>query len=236
VADLSHEVNLATEASPVWKERETLTPDEVRALEGIFNLESLVEKKAADPEVTFSLPSLATDLYEEAFRPLGQSTRSYRNTNIIVVEGNLEYPEHHLVPRLMRELGVDISALWQETVADHKDVAKVVRLCRKIHEMVYIHPFLDGNGRVTRGLIHFALRRFGYYLPDWRVEGRDGYLDAVSEAKDNPQVFEQFLTKALTSSYKKVESQLMGDPYYVLTDKLAEVSQKRGQLEKFLNA
>lgn len=220
---VSPEKNPQKEPSPVWKERENLTEEEVKGLQGLVNLETLVVQRAKATDYNFDLAMMATDLYEAAFLPFGQSSRSYRNTNIMVQGGNLEYPDFNEVPRLMRELGREVQA-QRAQIESPSDLGAILKLCGKIHEMVYIHPFPDGNGRVTRGLIHFVLKRFGYRLPEWRFKGRDAYLDVVEEARENPAVFEEFLTNAIIASYRREE----------LTSGLAEIVDVREALESLL--
>lgn len=220
---LSPEKNLQKEPSPIWKERENLTEDEARGLQGIVNLEVLVNQRVKDTDYNFDLAMMATDLYEVAFLPFGWRSRSYRNMNIVVQGGNLEYPDFNEVPRLMRGLGREVQAQLVQ-INSPTDVGAILKLCGKIHEMVYIHPFPDGNGRVTRGLVHFVLKRFGYRLPEWRAKGRDAYIDVVEEAHENPAVFEEFLTDALIASYRREE----------LTSKLAEIVDVRKALEAHL--
>ena len=50
--------------------------------------------------------------------------------------------------------------------------------------MVTIHPFVDGNGRVSRALMNFVLEKNGYPTIYFGIEHRNDYLDAVSEGND----------------------------------------------------
>jgi len=228
------EVSPQFRESPFWKEREKLTSTEKKALKGIRNLERLVQRRARDPKIEFNLVELTTDLYEEAFKPFGFSSRGYRQNNTVVTQGDLEYSDHNLVPRLMHSLGEETELAYRRVSKDPKDVAEIIFLVRKVHDIVYLHPFPDGNGRVARGLVHFVLRRFGYYLPNWRFAGRDGYVDAVANGYDNRQVFDRFLTQALISSYRDKETKLAKAPYDILTTRAARIRETRESLENFL--
>jgi len=234
VVDLAHETNPQSEPSPVWKESDTLTPDEIKALEGIINVENHAAKLAKEIKDSINLPLLATDFYEEAFKPLGHPSRNYRNTNTLVVNGELEYPAYQEIPGLMGDLNREVEFLWKDVALDPNEASKILDLCSKIHEMIYIHPFMDGNGRVTRALVHLALYRFGYRLPHWRYSGRDGYLDAVSAAWHNPKIFKNFLAKALISSYKEIEEKYRMDDDLKDDRDIESFIKTRIELEEYL--
>ncbi|TDA64082.1 MAG: Fic family protein [Clostridia bacterium] len=51
--------------------------------------------------------------------------------------------------------------------------------------LAWIHPFIDGNGRVARLLMNFSLMRDGYPPAVIRKEERSSYLDALEEASVN---------------------------------------------------
>ena len=234
MADLAHETNLPSEPSPVWKERDTLTPDEIKALEGIINVENHAAKLAKDIKDGINLPLLATDFYEEAFTPLGHPSRNYRNTNTLVVDGDLEYPSYEEIPALMDDLNREVGVLWKDAAVDSNEVSRIIDLCSKIHEMIYIHPFIDGNGRVTRAVVHLALHRFGFRLPHWRYSGRDSYLDAVAAAWHDPKIFKKFLAKAMISNYKEIEARYSADEQLKNDADLDAFNKTRIRLEEYL--
>ena len=51
-------------------------------------------------------------------------------------------------------------------------------------KLVTIHPFVDGNGRVSRALMNFVLEKNGYPTIYFGIEHRNDYFDAVSEGND----------------------------------------------------
>jgi fido (protein-threonine AMPylation protein) len=62
---------------------------------------------------------------------------------------------------------------------------------------VYIHPYMDGNGRIGRFLMNAMLASGGYPWTVIPVEQRDAYLAALEEASVNQNItdFAQFLGK-----------------------------------------
>jgi fido (protein-threonine AMPylation protein) len=72
-------------------------------------------------------------------------------------------------------------------------------------ELVRVHPFRDGNGRLARMLLQILLLRRGLPLLPWEltfVRDRPAYLAAVDEAisKEDPAPFLQFLLGACANS------------------------------------
>jgi hypothetical protein len=72
---------------------------------------------------------------------------------------------------------------------------------------VYIHPYMDGNGRMARFLMNVMLASGGYPWTVLPVEKRDFYMKALEEASVNQNI-ETFA--ALIAHY--VQEGLKGDP------------------------
>ena len=60
-----------------------------------------------------------------------------------------------------------------------------------------IHPFADGNGRVSRLIMNFVLIKFDYPMSDIKYEGRTSYYNALerSQIKKNDNIFLQWFIK-----------------------------------------
>jgi len=90
-----------------------------------------------------------------------------------------------------------------------------------IHDFLCIHPFRDGNGRMSRLLTTLLLYRSGYYIGKYiSLEAKiakikDLYYDALSESqkgwyegKDNPAPFVKYMLSIIDMAYKDFESRL----------------------------
>lgn len=87
-----------------------------------------------------------------------------------------------------------------------------------IHDFLCIHPFIDGNGRMSRLLTTLLLYRSGYYVGRYIslekkiANNKDLYYDALSlsqadwhEGKDNPIPFVKYLLGTIISAYRDFE-------------------------------
>lgn len=85
-------------------------------------------------------------------------------------------------PIKMKEL-VD----WYNETSKLPDVNPIVLASLFHHRFVAIHPFDDGNGRMTRLLTNYILLKFGYPVSVLKTEKRLEYYGALSQA-DNGEI------------------------------------------------
>ena len=101
-----------------------------------------------------------------------------------------------------------------------------------IHDFLCIHPFNDGNGRMSRLLTTLLLYRSGFYVGRYIsleakiAQHKDLYYDALSdsqigwhEGKDDPVPFIKYLLSTILAAYRDFE------------DRFALVETKRSALE-----
>lgn len=101
-----------------------------------------------------------------------------------------------------------------------------------IHDFLCIHPFNDGNGRMSRLLTTLLLYRSGFYVGKYIsleakiAKNKDLYYDALAlsqegwhEGKDDPVPFIKYLLGTILSAYRDFE------------DRFALVEVKRSALE-----
>lgn len=90
-----------------------------------------------------------------------------------------------------------------------------------IHDFLCIHPFRDGNGRMSRLLTTLLLYRSGYFIGKYiSLEAKianikDLYYDALSSSQngwhkgqDNPIPFVKYMLSIVNMAYKDFESRL----------------------------
>ncbi len=71
-------------------------------------------------------------------------------------------------------------------------------------KLVTVHPFADGNGRLSRLLMNFVLHRAGYPLLNIPYKGRAGYYNALERAQmsRNEQAFVQWMFRQYVKAHR----------------------------------
>jgi len=88
----------------------------------------------------------------------------------------------------------------------NKDRVQPVELAALVHlKFVTIHPFADGNGRISRLMMNFVLNRKGYPMLNIPYEGRNGYYSALERAqvKKRNNVFVLWFLKKYAKANKE---------------------------------
>ncbi|MEM9259574.1 MAG: Fic family protein, partial [Bacteroidota bacterium] len=131
---------------------------------------------------------LKEDYQQRAIRPDGQvvfrtiHVGRYKQepNHVVTPKGDKHYyAEPSAVPGLMAEL-MD----WYEQIEQERTVHPLLAASIFHHEFVAIHPFDDGNGRMGRILMNFALMRGGYPIAVVPVDDRLQYYKALQAADD----------------------------------------------------
>jgi Fic family protein len=82
----------------------------------------------------------------------------------------------------------------------------IIKRLAKFHlGFEYVHPFIDGNGRIGRVLNNYLLIRGGYVPINIKFIDRSMYYDAFKEfqTSSKTKIMETIVAKALTNSYHK---------------------------------
>lgn len=99
----------------------------------------------------------------------------YRRSNALISGSNHRPPEHFLVGERIKEL--------IEWYNNSKNILHPIKLAAEFHfKYVYIHPFIDGNGRSARLLMNLILMKNGYPITVIKTEDRDEYMKALENA------------------------------------------------------
>lgn len=89
----------------------------------------------------------------------------------------------------------------------------IIKRISKLHlAFEYIHPFVDGNGRIGRVINNYLLIREGYVPINIKFIDRKRYYDAFREfdTKGGTEIMEEIVARALTNSYHKRLAYLEG--------------------------
>src|SRR3990167_5126575 len=128
----------------------------------------------------------------------------FRQDNEFVRVGN------HIAPNPKEAVDRLKKMLAEYNAANHENIIKRIAKLHLIFE--YIHPFVDGNGRIGRVLNNYLLIREGFVPINIKFIDRKKYYEAFKEfdKKDATDIMEEIVGKALTNSYHKRLAYLEG--------------------------
>ncbi len=110
-----------------------------------------------------------------------QNAGKYRVNDVAISGSKYKPPTSEKVPGLMRDFHD-----WLAKVSDptqRHDMDPLALACAAHAWFVYIHPFVDGNGRTARLLMNLILVRNGYPLTIITKDDRLRYYDALEESQ-----------------------------------------------------
>ncbi len=131
-------------------------------------------------------PELILKIHEIAFAWIFPDWAGKYRTIRVEYSGK-EAPLSHLVPALITNLCADLNERLKHL--DKDNVEKIIELLAWFqHRFVWIHPFQDYNGRLTRMLTTYILLQLN--LPPIEIkadtrQNRDDYLQAMYAADEN---------------------------------------------------
>lgn len=171
-------------------------------------------------------------LYGHINNPVAGRTKTVQNYI------SATYPDGHtetlFVPLSPFETPEALDRICEEynRVIGNNELEPLIALPVFIHDFLCIHPFNDGNGRMSRLLTTLLLYRNGFYVAKYIsleakiAKNKELYYDALSESqdgwhdgKDDPTPFIKYLLGTILSAYKDFE------------DRFALVEVKRTALE-----
>ena len=101
----------------------------------------------------------------------------YRETNVRIFGSDVKLLNYFLVPKLMKNL-----IYWyKKNKKNYHQFEMAILISMKL---VTIHPFVDGNGRVSRLVMNFLLNKKDYPWVNIYNKQRQKYLTAVRKAND----------------------------------------------------
>lgn len=119
----------------------------------------------------------------------------YRKENVFITGSKYILPKVEEVPELMVNYIGEIQNLRKQF-----HPLKFAALVHK--EFVFIHPFIDGNGRVARLLMNLALLQEGYTIAVIPPILRAEYINMLEKAHEEEQDFIVFIAERVKETQK----------------------------------
>lgn len=157
---------------------------------------------------------------------IDESAGNYRTGQVRVAGANFLPPPPQRIRPMINEL--------QAILKNNPDELKPIELAAYLHhQLSYIHPFIDGNGRTARLLMNAQLLKYGYPFTIILKVDRPRYLRDLSEADHgNTQPFTQFIARAVERSLDLYLAALQKDAD-ILT--LAEAAKQTPYSQEYLS-
>jgi len=123
-----------------------------------------------------------------------QNAGKYRTGQVRIAGATFMPPPAGKIQPMINEL--------LQTISQNPDELSPIELAAFFHhKLVYIHPFLDGNGRTARLLMNIILMRNGYPFTVLLKVDRPKYLRALSEADNGNLIpFANFIANCVERS------------------------------------
>ena len=129
------------------------------------------------------------------FRIDEKNAGKYRTNKAVITGSKYPLPKPGDIPKLMKELIPQIERFRKE---NHP--VKAAALAHK--EFIFIHPFLDGNGRTARLLMNLILLQHQYNIAIIPSVTRGEYIDSLEKAHVNDQDFIYFIARMVRETQK----------------------------------
>lgn len=134
-------------------------------------------------------------LFERSYANIAGKIRTH---NIKVTGSKAKFADHIEVEYLLDEF-----LKWYKK---NKTKYNPVELAALVHlKFVTIHPFSDGNGRMSRLLMNFILYKNNYPMVDIAYEKRESYYNALekSNLNEDENYFIEFVIKKYLEEYQE---------------------------------
>lgn len=120
---------------------------------------------------------------------------SYRTVNVYITGFKYPLPKPQDVPHLMHNFIHNCNSTL------HKE-HPVIAAAQAHKEFVYIHPFIDGNGRVARLLMNLILLQHGYTIAIIPPIMRAEYIRTLEIGRENDIPFIELIARMIKESQK----------------------------------
>ncbi len=124
-----------------------------------------------------------------------ENAGKYRKSKVFISGSHYPLPDPEKVPDLMKELVVNIFK--------NRNTGHAVITAAKAHlEFVFIHPFVDGSGRVARLVMNLILLQEGYNIALIPPVLRAEYISSLESAHSDDKEFLTLICKCVYETQK----------------------------------
>lgn len=128
-----------------------------------------------------------------------------RLLNVSAGRGGKTYPTWHKIPEKLQSFCNWLN-IEREKIDSKTDLKKIYELSFEVHyRLVSIHPWADGNGRMSRLIMNMIQYEFGVIPSIVKKENRLEYIQSLAESQeiDNSKDFLDFMLEYHIENLKK---------------------------------
>lgn len=129
-----------------------------------------------------------------------------RNGDVFLPGSNIEIPGYGLVPLMISDLNKRVEELMSIATDPKLDIILYLQKAIDIKaEIVKIHPFDDGNGRISRAFLNLMFKKAGIPPVYVTTDNKQAYGKAMNKAlvdKDPKELYEFYFGKIFESIYE----------------------------------
>jgi len=172
-----------------------ITEREIFEAKNLARVIDYIDKKAKDQELNTGTILLLHKMLISNIRD--EIAGRFRKENEFVRVGSHIAPNPQEIEERIKKMFNEYSAINYENI--------VKRIARLHLTFEYIHPFVDGNGRIGRVINNYLLIREGFVPINIKFIDREKYYQAFREfdEKDKTDIMEEIVGRALINSYYK---------------------------------
>ena len=164
---------------------------------------------------------LHRDLFQYSEKGIGGHFKNTQNYISATDANGREFVLFTLLPPYETPAAVDVICESYNRILDAKDVDALILIPVFIHDFLCIHPFNDGNGRMSRLLTTLLLYRCGYVVGKYIsleskiAKNKNLYYDALEtcqhgwyENQEDPAPFIKYLLRTILAAYRDFEDRV----------------------------
>lgn len=187
-----------------------ITEREIFETKNLARVVSYIDKRAKERELALEVILSLHQMLISNIRD-DVAGRFRKDNEFVRVGSHIAPAPKEIIKRLEKMLA-------QYYASSHENIIK--RIARLHLTFEYIHPFVDGNGRIGRVINNYLLIREGFVPINIKFIDRKKYYEAFKEfdSKNVTTIMEEIVGKALTNSYHKRLAYLEGKKIITLAD------------------
>lgn len=187
-----------------------ITEREIFETKNLARVVMYIDTKAKDQELTLDMVLTLHKMLISNIRD--DVAGRFRNDKEFVRVANHIAPDPKQVTKQLNKMLIEYNSSTSENI---------IKRIAKLHlAFEYIHPFVDGNGRIGRVINNYLLIREGFVPINIKFIDRKMYYEAFKEFDKNgtTSIMDEIVGKALTNSYYKRLAYLEGKKIIPLVD------------------